>query len=268
MPRSKSRRPARLSRFEKRTALVSGAASGIGRATAKALAAEGAFVFCADKNLDGTRRTAGQAGSRAVAVELNVADEASWETAIRGILSRRGKLDVLVNCAGISEAGKVSEVRLEDWRRVLAVNLDGAFLGIKHGIRAMRDSGGAIVNVSSASGLRPAPGAAAYSVSKAALCMLSRTAAKECRDANLPIRVNTVCPGGVKTPMWSSMPFFRELAKKAGSTGKAFESLAAGVPGGRFSEPEDIAGAILFLASDEAGFITGVDLISDGGFVL
>jgi 2,5-dichloro-2,5-cyclohexadiene-1,4-diol dehydrogenase 2 len=98
--------------------------------------------------------------------------------------------------------------------------------------------------------------------------MLSRAAAKECRDQGIPVRVNTVCPGGVKTPMWTTMPFFLDLVQKLGSEEAAFESLAAGVPGGRFSEPADVVHAILFLASDEARFVTGVDLVVDGGYVL
>jgi NAD(P)-dependent dehydrogenase (short-subunit alcohol dehydrogenase family) len=151
---------------------------------------------------------------------------------------------------------------------VLAVNLDGAFLATKHGIRAMRSSGGSIVHVGSASGIKAASGACAYSASKAGLGMLVKAAAKECRDQGIPVRINTVCPGGVKTPMWTTMPFFQELEKKLGSQEAAFESLAGGVPGGRFSEPADVVHAILFLASDEARFVTGVDLLVDGGYVL
>jgi NAD(P)-dependent dehydrogenase (short-subunit alcohol dehydrogenase family) len=155
-----------------------------------------------------------------------------------------------------------------DWRRVLSVNLDGAFLGTKYGIRAMRTAGGSIVHVSSASGVKAAAGACAYSASKAGLCMLAKAAAKECRDQGIPVRVNTVCPGGVKTPLWATMPFFRELIQKTGSEEAAFESLAAAVPGGRFAEPADVVHAILFLASEEARFVTGVDLLVDGGYVL
>jgi 2,5-dichloro-2,5-cyclohexadiene-1,4-diol dehydrogenase 2 len=98
--------------------------------------------------------------------------------------------------------------------------------------------------------------------------MLSRAAAKECRDQAIPVRINTVCPGGVKTPLWTTMPFFQELVQKTGSEEAAFEAMAGGVPGGRFSEPADIVHAILFLASDEARFVTGVDLLVDGGYVL
>jgi NAD(P)-dependent dehydrogenase (short-subunit alcohol dehydrogenase family) len=176
-------------------------------------------------------------------------------------------LDILVNCAGVSAAAPLADMAFEDWRRVLAVKLDGAFLGTKHALRAMRPAGGSIIHVSSASGVKAASGAAAYSASKAGLCMLARAAAKECRDQGLGIRVNTVCPAGVKTPMWTTMPFFRELVQRLGSEEAAFASLASG-PGGPFAEPDDVVSAILFLASDESRFVTGVDLLVDGGYVL
>ena len=183
-------------------------------------------------------------------------------------MAARGRLDVLVNCAGVSGATPIVEMSYSEWRRVLSVNLDGAFLGTKYGIRAMRMAGGSIVHVSSVSGIKASAGACAYSASKAGLCMLTKTAAKECLDQGIPVRVNTVCPGAVKTPMWMTMPFFQELTWKLGSEEAAFESLAKGVPGGRFSEPADVVHAILFLASDESRFVTGVDLLVDGGYAL
>jgi 3(or 17)beta-hydroxysteroid dehydrogenase len=251
--------------------MVTGAASGIGRETALQLAAEGASVSCADLNESGVKQTAGlvaQVGRPASAHCLDVTVEAEWEAVVSQVLATEGRLDVLVNCAGVSAAAPVAELSYAEWRRVLSVNLDGAFLGTKHGIRAMRTAGGSIVHVSSASGVKASAGACAYSASKAGLCMLARAAAKECRDQGIPVRVNTVCPGGVKTPLWRTMPFFRELVEKAGSEEAAFESLAAGVPGGRFAEPADVVHAILFLASDESRFVTGVDLLVDGGYVL
>jgi len=254
-----------LARFVGKSALVTGAGSGIGRATAIELAAAGAFVLAADVNHPAAQATADEVGSGAAA-KLDVTDEADWQAAVQQLLAGSGRFDILVNSAGVSAGSPLTEMPLAEWRRVLAVNLDGAFLGTQHAVRAMRMAGGSIVHVSSASGIKAAGGAAAYSASKAGLCMLAKAAAKECRDAGLAVRVNTVCPAGVKTPMWSTMPFFADLVRQLGSEEAAFESLAK--TGGPFADPSDVVAAILFLASDEARFVTGIDLIVDGGYVL
>lgn len=250
---------------------MTGAASGIGAATARLLAAEGASVYCADVNEAGCRGLAaaihGDAAA-AFAVTLDVTNEDQWEAGIRRILSTSHRLDVLVNSAGISHSSPLSEMTLEEWRRVFAVNVDGAFLGIKHAIRAMTPNGGSIVNVTSASGIRAAAGASAYSTSKAAVGMLTRVAAKECRERGLPIRVNAVAPGGVRTPMWTTMPFFRELVVQHGSEAAAFRALAGPDPSRRFAEPYEVAHAIVYLASDAAAMITGIELPIDDGYLL
>jgi NAD(P)-dependent dehydrogenase (short-subunit alcohol dehydrogenase family) len=253
--------------FAGKTALITGAGSGIGRETARQLAAGGAQVVAADLNENAAQQTADAIGPAARGARLDVTDEAVWETAIQQLLAAQGRLDILVNSAGVAAAAPLAEMTLAEWRRVLAINLDGAFLATKHALRAMRQTGGSIVHVASASGIKAAGGAAAYSASKAGLCMLAKAAAKECRDQKLAIRVNTVCPGGVKTPLWAAMPFFRELVERLGSEDAAFASLAS-ESGGPFAEPGDIVAAILFLASDEARFITGIDLLVDGGYVL
>jgi len=253
-------------RFVGKAALVTGAGSGIGRATALELAAGGAFVLAADVNLPAAQRTTDEIGSAAASFGLDVTDEAGWEAAVQRLLAVRGRFDILVNSAGVSAGAPLAEMTLADWRRVMAVNLDGAFLGTKHAIRAMRAAGGSIVHVSSASGIKAAGGAAAYSASKAGLCMLAKAAAKECRDQGFAVRVNTVCPGGVKTPMWTTMPFFRDLVQQVGSEEAAFAALAKS--GGPFAEPGDVVTAILYLSSDESRFVTGLDLVVDGGYVL
>jgi len=264
-------------------ALVTGAASGIGRASAVLLAREGASVCCADIDAEGAARAAAEinaAGSAAASCALDVTSEASWEAALRHVAERHARLDVLVNSAGIAVAGAVPELALDDWRRVMAVNLDGIFLGTKHAIRAMRSSSApaqgppgspglrSIINIASVWGLKPAPDAGAYSVSKAGVVMFSRVAAKEFLARGERIRVNTICPGAVKTPMWSTQAFFRELVEKTGSEAAAFAALEREDPVGRFAEPEEIAAAVLFLASDESSFVTGTELVVDGGFLL
>lgn len=237
-----------------KVALVTGAASGIGAATAALLRDRGASVIATDRTLSGD-------------AHLDVTVEPDWEAQLASILSRHGRLDILVHAAGISAGSLLAETPLEEWRRILGVNLDGAFLAVKHGLRAMRAGGGAIVLVGSASGVRPAAGAAAYSTSKAGLAMLMRTAAKEARDQHPLVRVNAVSPAGVKTPLWSAMPFFKELVRTTGSEDAAYAAMTA-QGGGTFLEPFEVAEAICFLVSDAAAHITGVDLPVDSGYVL
>jgi len=249
-----------------RVALVAGAASGIGAAVSVRLQAAGAHVYCADLNLHGAELVA-RAGPNARAITLDVREEAAWAAALETILTANRRLDILINCVGVSAASPIADTSVAEWRYVLATNLDGAFLGTKHAIGAMRATGGAIVHVGSASGIRPAAGAAAYSTSKAGLRMLVQTAAKECRDAGLAIRINVVSPAGVKTPMWRSMPFFQELMRQHGSEDAAYAAMTES-GGGRFIEPDAVARVVCFLASDQAQHITGVDVPVDDGYVL
>jgi len=254
-------------------ALIAGAASGIGRATALLLAQNGATITCADLDEAGataTVATAMKKGGTANALSLDVTSETSWEAATEDVLRRYSRLDVLINCAGVSFASPVTETKLEDWRRIMAVNVEGVFLGTKHAIIAMRRQakGGSIINVSSASGIKASAGASLYSASKAAVGMFTKAIAKECVERNDSIRVNCVCPSGVKTPMWRSMPFFRELVTKSGSEEAAFHAMAETLLERRFAEPEEIAEAILYLASDESRFVTGTELVIDGGYTL
>ncbi|MEK7674674.1 MAG: SDR family NAD(P)-dependent oxidoreductase [Verrucomicrobiota bacterium] len=262
-----------LDRLAGKVALVTGAASGIGRATAIVLARHDVKVVCADIAADGAQATAAaisRDGGDASAFRLDVTAESDWRAALEQVFAAHNQLDILVNCAGVSFAAPVADMRLEDWRRVMAVNLDGVFLGTKHAILALRRhaSGGSIINVASASGLKASAGASAYSTSKAAVCMFTKAVAKECLERGDHIRLNTVCPGGVKTPLWRTMPFFQELMAKHGSEEAAFRALEQSAPQGRFAEPEEIALAVLFLASDASGFVTGTDLIIDGGYTL
>jgi NAD(P)-dependent dehydrogenase (short-subunit alcohol dehydrogenase family) len=252
--------------FSGKLALVTGAASGIGAAVSAALRGRGARVYAADLYPDGIAEQP-NADPDLRAIRLDVRDEAAWTAAVDAVLSTDGRLDVLVNCVGVAAGSPLTDTEFAEWRRVMSVNLDGAFLATKHAMRAMRATGGAIVHVGSASGTRAAAGAAAYSTSKAALRMLVQTAAKECRDAGLPIRINIVSPAGVKTPMWSSMPFFQDLVRQHGSEDAAYAAMTK-AGGGQFIEPEAVARVVCFLASHEAQHVTGVDLTIDDGYVL
>ena len=249
-------------------ALVTGAASGIGRATAKLLASEGARVFATDLDpgaAEATARDIQAAGEECQALALDVRNESDWEQALAP--TDWGAVDLLVANAGRSFARPLTETELAEWRSVMNVNLDGVFLGIKHAVRRMRESsGGSIVVVSSLSGVKPAAGAAAYCASKAALLMLVKTAALECAQNGDRIRINAVLPGGVRTPMWRSMEFFQDLVDEHGGEEAAFRAMSGEEkPLRRFAQPEEIARTILFLASDEASYVSGAELVAHAG---
>lgn len=198
------------------TAFVTGGGSGIGRATARALAREGAAVIVADLSEPAATAVAAElraAGHAAKARTLDVADEAAWDAAFRAWPEGWPPLRVLVNCAGVSAAAPVAETAFADWRRLHAVNLDGVFLGTRAGLRVMHGRGGVIINVASRAGVDVFPGAAAYASSKAAVIHFSRVADAECLAAGNGVRVLHVAPGGVKTPLWRTMPGWAELAR-------------------------------------------------------
>lgn len=256
-------------RLAAKNALITGAASGIGRATALVFAREGARVAVTD--ISGSEAEAVAARIRdddgsARAQVLDVRIEADWERAIADVGRRWGGLDILVANAGISLRRPVADMTLDEWRDVHAVNLEGVFLGTKHSVRAMREGerGGCIVIVSSVSGLKASPGASAYCSSKAGLRLFAKTVALEC--AGDGIRVNTVHPGGVKTPIWREMDFFQDLVRKHGGEEEAWQALEGEVPLGRFATPQEIAAGIAYLSSDEASYVTGSELVIDGGY--
>jgi 3(or 17)beta-hydroxysteroid dehydrogenase len=249
-------------RLAGKRALVTGAASGIGKAVVAAFLREGAEVIGADKDFPAAASGIGDGGR---SVCLDVSKETDWERLFQEVIH----LDLLVACAGISEARLIPETSLDDWRRVMSVNLDGAFLSVKYSVKAMQERrGGAIVLVSSASGIKASPGASAYCTSKAGLLMLVKTAALEFKSQ--AIRVNCVSPAAVVTPMWQKMPLWQGLVEKHGSEEGAWNALGGADPGTpsiqRMAFPEEVAAAIVFLSCDESAHITGTNLVVDGGY--
>jgi len=260
---------ARRGRVEGKVALVTGAARGIGRATAELLAREGAFVVVTDLRDDEGTAVAETVGARAAYRRLDVREEDGWEGAIAFAEERFGRLDVLVNNAGVTgfeeDLGPQDpeHATLRGWRAVHATNLDGVFLGCKHAIRAMRRSGegGSIVNVSSRSGLVGIPGAVAYASSKAAVRNHTKSVALYCAEQGLGVRCNSVHPAAILTPMWEPM-----LGEGEGREERV-RAFVKDTPLRRFGTPEEAAYAVLYLASEESAYTTGTELNLDGGIL-
>jgi NAD(P)-dependent dehydrogenase (short-subunit alcohol dehydrogenase family) len=256
-------------RLHGKFALVTGAGSGIGRATATLLASEGATALVADideRAAQTVSREILSTGGKAEPLTLDVTNEDAWQGTMEKILASHGRLDVVVNNAGVPFGKPVADMSLAEWRRVLAVNLDGVFLGTKHGILALRPGGGgSIVNVASVSGIKTFAGASAYGAAKAAVRLFSKIAAIECQDAKNGVRINVVTPGGVKTPMWQAMDFFRGLVAQHGGDEQAFAAMAGAVPSQQFFSAEDIARTIVYLATDESAHLTGIEVVMDRG---
>lgn len=255
-------------RLKDRIALVTGAARGIGEAVARVFHEQGARVVLSDIDDAGGEAAAARLGAPALYRRLDVRVEAEWEAVIAEVLERFGRLDVLVNNAGITgfEAGPVphdpEHASLEAWHAVHATNLDGVFLGCKHAIRAMRGTGsGSIVNVSSRSGLVGIPGAAAYASSKAAVRNHTKSVALYCAGQGLAIRCNSIHPAAILTPMWE--PMLGDGPDRA----ERERALTRDVPLGRFGTVEEVAQAALYLASDESAYTTGAELVLDGGIL-
>ena len=248
-----------MDRLADKIALITGGASGIGRATAQRLAAEGARVAVSDINFTGAQATADGIGDAAIALEHDVTDETSWQTVLGQTEDQLGALHVLVNCAGIVALGTVEETSLEDWRRVHAVDLDSVFLGCKHAVPVIaRHGGGSIVNLSSISGIIADRNLAAYNSAKAGVRHLTKSVALHCARQGYDIRCNSIHPAFIDTAMLDDI-------LRRGTREEGLERLARQVPLGRVGDTEDIAWAVVYLASEESKFMTGAEMVLDGG---
>lgn len=246
-----------MSRLAGKIALITGAASGIGLATAQRFAQEGAVVMLADRNADGlrdARATLSDAGHETVT--LDVTDEQAWIALADRIAGQFGKLDILVNNAGFGKFASIADTSLDQWRAIIAVNLDSVFLGTKYLLPLLAKSGsGAIVNMSSIRGIVAGDGTGSYCAAKGGVRMFTKATALECATAGNGVRANSVHPGHIATPLTAPAYADADIAR----------TLLADVPIGRIGHPEEIANAILFLASDESSYMTGAELVIDGG---
>ena len=248
-----------MERVSGKIALVTGGASGIGRASALMLAREGARVAVSDINLDGAREVAEEIGDNAIAIAHDVTDETAWTMALNTVVAAFGGLHVLVNCAGSAINGTVEETSLEDWRNLHALDLDSVFLGCKHAISHIAASdGGSIVNISSISGIIAGHNLAAYNSAKAGVRHLTKSVALHCARQGNHVRCNSVHPAFVDTPILDTI-------LKRGTREEGLERLARQIPLGIVAEPDDVAYAVVYLASDESRFMTGSELVLDGG---
>lgn len=245
-----------MGRVEGKVVLVTGAASGLGKADAERLVAEGARVLLTDLDTAAGEATAKALGDAAHFTAHDVSDEDSWRNAVAVAADHFGGLDVVVNNAGIVSIGSVEDTTLEQWERIMSVNARGVFLGCKYGVAALKARGGSIINLSSVAALMGTPAFFAYSASKGAVRSLSKSVAVHCRVRNYDIRCNSIHPGGMQTSMVSGL---------AGDPGAAANAdLLAGMrPERDLGSPDDVANMVVYLASDESKRVSGAEFVID-----
>lgn len=263
-----------MGRLDGKIAIVTGGASGIGRASAIRLAEEGAKVAITDLNAEdgeGAAQEIVDAGGEAIFLKHDVSNEDQWKVVIETVLERYGRLDVLLNNAGTQFSKSVEDTTVEEWQRIMAVNADGVFLGTKYAIVAMKKNGpagGSIINMSSTYGMVGEGINAAYCATKGAVMNFTKSVALHCGKAGYNIRVNSVHPGAVRTPLTDVEINDIVAIKGYDTVEEAIEKEWAPIhPIGRIGEPIDIANGVVYLASDEASFMTGAELVIDGGMI-
>jgi NAD(P)-dependent dehydrogenase (short-subunit alcohol dehydrogenase family) len=252
-------------RLAGKVVLITGGASGIGLASAEACAREGARVVIADiSEADGAeqaRRLAGE-GLAVAFLRHDATREGDWRRVVDEVVQRHGRLDVLVNNAGIAVIATLEEETLDGWRRTQAVNMEGVFLGSREAVRVMKERGGSIVNISSIEGIIGEPLLPAYNASKGGVRIFTKSVALHCAQQCYGIRVNSIHPGYVATPLMANA-----LGSLPPEQAEALhQELIARIPLGRTAEPREIAHAVVFLASDESSYMTGSELVVDGGY--
>jgi 3(or 17)beta-hydroxysteroid dehydrogenase len=245
-------------RLAGKIALVTGAASGIGLATAKRFASHGATVVLADVNCAAAEAEAAVSPSMH-AVQLDVTDDANWTAVVDGIVRRFGRIDAVVNNAGVGSMHDIETCSNDEWHRTMAVNVDGVFFGCRHAVRAMKAHGGSIVNISSVSGIVGGRNLVAYNASKGAVRLLSKSVALHCAHKRYGIRCNSVHPTFVETPMVEAM------LQSTRDPERTRTVLADSIPLGRLGKPEEVADMLVYLVSDESQFVTGAEFVIDGG---
>lgn len=254
-------------RLKNKIALITGSARGIGKATAELFHKEGAFVIVSDINDEEGQAIAKKWGTNAEYMHLDVGNEDHWIAASESILENHGRLDILVNNAGITGflespgPWDAENADVKSWEEVHRVNATGTMLGCKYAIRLMKEKGGSIVNLSSRSGIVGIPGAVAYASSKAAVRNHTKSVALYCAENKYNIRCNSVHPAAIMTPMWDAM--LGEGAQRM----DMIKDVEYGIPMGHFGDPLDVAYGILYLASDESKYVTGIELTIDGGIL-
>ena len=260
-------------RLDGKVALVSGAARGIGAEIAVAFAQAGAAVMITDVLEDAGRSTVEtirKSGAKAEFLKHDVTDERQWEAAVAEAIRKFGRLDAVVNNAGIEKMARITDCTVEDFRQIQEVNVTGVFLGLKHGIRAMAPGGasgkgGSIINLSSVAGLRGFTALGAYCASKGAVRLLTKASAVECAQLKLGVRVNSIHPGVIWTKMGEQFLDHVVAQKLAPDRASAETAFKERTPIGWFGEVGDIAAAALYLASDASKYVTGAELVVDGG---
>lgn len=260
-----------MGRLNGKTAIITGAAAGIGAATARAFATEGARLVLTDLDaaaVAALARNIDPSGGRAIGIGHDVRDEAGWAHVFAEAGKAFGRPDILVNNAGIGISGSVLDMTLENWQKQQAINLDGVFLGVKHSIPVMRlNGGGSVINMSSVAGLKGSPNLAGYCATKGGVRLFTKAVAMECANAKDGVRVNSVHPGIIETPIWDSIIGTGEPGSNVGMPrGPVLDAMTAqGVPLAVKGFPADIANGVLWLASDESRYVTGAELVIDGG---